>query len=276
MDSLDQIATPRELALSRPSRDRRVEELRRRIADLEARNAELVEFAHFTAHDLKEPLSTVGLFADTLDSLHGDALDDRGRRMLHGIRDGLDQMRLTIDGALAGAERAGRERELEEVDMGVVVDHALRAVEWRLERGSVRVKVGAMPTVPGDCSQLTRLMQNLLANALEFAESAERSWIAIDAQHQPDSWLFQVSDNGPGIAGNDTERLFERFQRDGRRGAGIGLGLTICRAVVERHGGRISIQPRPAGGTVVSFTLPAASSQSLRPSATRTARLRPT
>ena len=274
MDSLDQIAMPRELALSRPSRDRRVDELRRRIAHLEARNAELVEFAHFTAHDLKEPLSTVGLFADTLDSLHGDALDDRGRRMLHGIRDGIDQMRLTIDGALASAERAGRERN--EVDMGVVVDHALRAVEWRLERGSVRVKVGAMPTVPGDRSQLTRLMQNLLANALEFAESAERSWIAIDAQRQPDSWLFQVSDNGPGIAGDDTERLFERFERDGRRGGGIGLGLTICRAVVERHGGRISIQPRPAGGTVVSFTLPAAGSQSLRPGATRTGRLRPT
>jgi signal transduction histidine kinase len=259
MDSQDHLSTAlRQKALSLPPRDRRIEALNRRIRDLEARNAALVEFAHFTAHDLKEPLSTVGLFADTLDSVHRDALDDRGRRMLRGIRDGIDQMRLTIDGALA---TASGEDGHEPVDMGVVVDHALRAVEWRMERGSVRVKVGELPTVTGDRSQLTRLMQNLLANALEFAESAQRSWVSIEAQRQPGSWLFQVSDNGPGIAESDSERLFERSQRGDRRGDGMGLGLTICRAVVEQHDGRISIQPRPAGGTVVSFTLPAVASQ---------------
>ncbi|HEX2161740.1 MAG TPA: ATP-binding protein [Thermoleophilaceae bacterium] len=263
MDSQDRLLLgPRRNPTHSPrSRDRTAEALRRRIRDLETRNAELVEFAHFTAHDLKEPLSTVGLFADTLDSLQGETLDDRGRRMLHGIRDGIDQMRRTIDGALAGVER--RRDEDEQVDMGAVVDRALRAVEWRLERGSVRVKVGEMPTVTGSRAQLTRLMQNLLANALEFAEGAQRAWIAVEAQRQPDSWLFQVSDNGPGVSTENPERLFERYERGDGRGSGLGLGLTICRAVVEQHGGRISIQARPGGGTVVSFTLPATSSRRL-------------
>ncbi|HEX2071339.1 MAG TPA: ATP-binding protein [Thermoleophilaceae bacterium] len=264
MDFQDRLlATRRDPTHSPRSRDRAAEALRQRIRDLEARNAELVEFAHFTAHDLKEPLSTVGLFADTLDSLQGGALDDRGRRMLHGIRDGIDQMRRTIDGALAGAEQRRDEEEQEQVDMGGVVDQALRAVGWRLEHGSVRVKVGEMPTVLGSRAQLTRLMQNLFANALEFAESAQRSWIAVEAQRQPDSWLFQVSDDGPGISTDDPQRLFERYERGDRRGGGLGLGLTICRAVVEQHGGRISIQARPGGGTVVSFTLPATSPRRL-------------
>lgn len=264
MDSQDRLLAPRRNPThALRSRDRTVEALRRRVRDLEARNAELVEFAHFTAHDLKEPLATVGLFADTLASLQGDALDERGKRMLRGVLDGVDQMRLTIDGALAGAEPPPQPDEQDQVDMGHVVDRALRAVQWRLERGSVRVKVGEMPTVPGDRAQLTRLMQNLLANALEVAESAQRSWIAVEAQRQPDTWLFQVSDNGPGIAGENPERLFERLERGDRSGDGLGLGLTICRAVVERHGGRISIQARPGGGTVVSFTLPATDSHRL-------------
>ena len=241
------------------SRDEQLEQLRTRIRALESANADLVEFAHLTAHDLKEPLATIDLFAETLSSVDDGALDSRGRRLLRGIRGGVDQMRLTIDEALAGAEGDRDDDGGEDVDMAVVVDDALRAVAWRLEGKPARVSVGPLPTVPGDRAQLMRLMQNLLANALEFSDGAERPMIAVDAQRQPDTWLFQITDNGSGIAEGDSARLFDRFERGdaGPSQRGLGLGLTISRAVVERHGGHISIQPRPGGGTVVSFTLPA-------------------
>lgn len=217
------------------------------MAELERANAELLEFAHMTAHDLREPLSTIGLLTETLACAAEAELDPAERRLLAGIAEGVDHMRATVDEALASVRDAAQRHA--SVDMAEVVDVARRAVGWRLESGPVALEVGAMPTVAGDRTQLVRLMQNLLANALEHVQGVARARVSVEAQPDGDRWLFRVRDNGAGI---------DPSGRASRRKPGTGLGLAICRAIVERHGGRILLDAATERGAVVTFTLPAA------------------
>ena len=216
------------------------EPLARRLAELERRNAELRDFAHLTAHDLKEPLSTIALFADVLATAHAQDLNPGGRRLLERLEAGVERMRLTVDTALAGADYG--EHPFAELDMGLVVADALQGLAASIETAGAQVEVGPMPAVFGSRPELVRLVQNLVANSLRYVEGRPRRTVAVSARRQGERWNFEVADTGSGVSAGDDR-------------SGSGLGLGICREIAERHGGTISIASRPGEGTTVAFSL---------------------
>jgi signal transduction histidine kinase len=216
------------------------EDLERRLAELERRNAELRDFAHLTAHDLREPLSTIALFADVLATAHSRDLSPGGRRLLERLEAGVERMRLTVDTALAGADRG--EHPFAMVDMGLVASDALQGLAASVETAGAQVDVGPMPAVLGNRPELVRLMQNLVANSLRYVDGRPLRTIALSACPQGERWVFEVVDTGRGFSSEDAR-------------AGSGLGLGICREIAERHGGSISIASRPGVGTTVTFSL---------------------
>jgi signal transduction histidine kinase len=237
------------------------EDLERRLADLERRNAELVDFAHLTAHDLKEPLSTIALFADVLASAHSHDLNPGGRRLLERLEAGVERMRLTIDAALARADRG--EDRVAHVDMGLIVSDALQGLAASIETAGASVEVGPMPAVTGNRPELVRLVQNLVANSLRYVEGRPVRTISLSAKQAGEHrWRFEVTDTGYGFSAGDTR-------------SGTGLGLGICRQIAERHGGEIAIDARPGAGATVSFTLPAPPGSSRRGAARGAASYRP-
>lgn len=230
--------------------------LERRIRELERANRELIEVAHLTAHDLKEPLCAIALLAEMVSAEHADGMDEQGRRLLESIRDGAVRMHATVDETLALAR--GQQAQPGPVDMGEVVEVALRNLQARLETSTVRVRVDPLPEIVGDRTQLIRLMQNLLCNAMKFSADAAHPRVSVSARETRAGWRFDVRDNGIGALPPAPDWLFDPFQRrnpDDPR-SGSGLGLTVARQVVESHGGAISIQSAPRGGAIVRFTLP--------------------
>lgn len=233
----------------------RTAQLVRRLAQLERSNARLGEFAHLTAHDLQEPLATIALFVGTLKNEHADALDPSALRLLRGIEDGVVRMRATIDGALTSAEGPGAPHAV--VDMNRVVDQSLRALDARRRQTAAVVSVDPLPAVHGDQTELVRLMQNLIGNALKFTAGSPRPRIWLSARSEDGLTTFSVRDNGTGVSPKRAAGVFERFERRDPPDtlSGSGFGLRIARQIVEDHGGSIWIRPSSRGGTVVCFTL---------------------
>lgn len=229
--------------------------LESRVRELERANTELVEVAHLTAHDLKEPLCAIVLLAEML-AAESQNLDDEGQRLLESIHAGALRMQVTVEETLAAAR--GDRAELALVDMEEVVAVALRQIEARPELRTVKVRVDSLPRIVGDRTQLIRLMQNLLSNAVKFAADSRYPRVSVSAFETPTGWSFEVRDNGIGMAPTDAEWLFEPFRHNDQSDprSGDGLGLTIARQVVENHGGEITIQSAHGSGAVVRFTLP--------------------
>lgn len=210
------------------------------------------------AHDLKEPLATIALFAGTLRGELGGRLDPQALRLLDGIEKGIDRMRDTIDRALASAEASSVHHRV--VDMNYVVNEALRELDARRRETGAIVRVDSLPEVHGDPLDLTRLMQNLIGNALKFGAGERRPNIWLSGGGSGSVATFSVRDNGKGVSPAQAARVFAPFERGDPSdpSSGSGLGLTIARRIVEDHGGEISIRPSSRQGTVVRFTLPCA------------------
>ena len=231
------------------------EAVRERSEALEEVNEELTQFASIVSHDLREPLRVVSGVAELLESRYGGELDESAERLLAALTRSTDRMSALLDGLLAYS-RVGRVDEWREIHMDALLDEVLEALTEQLaDSGGVVVR-DALPTVHGDPVQLAQLFQNLVANALKFrGEDAPR--VEVRAVAQGARWHFQVADNGIGIDPRNQERIFEMFQRLHTRDAypGTGVGLAICKKIVERHGGRIWVEPGPERGTVFHFTL---------------------
>ncbi len=235
-----------------------IEALRVKSEALERSNADLQQFASVISHDLAEPLRTVAGFARLLSDRHADRLDGEALEFLRHIAEGTARMQEMIFDLLEVARTEGTALNAEPVDLGVVVERVLEGLEASLRDGGAEVRVGEMPVVQGDRAQLEQLVQNLVANAVKFT-AEERPQVHVSAEREQDLWTISVSDDGIGIAPEDRERIFAPYQRVHEAGeyAGSGIGLSICRRVVERHGGRIWAEPGEGGGTRVRFTLPA-------------------
>jgi len=240
-------------------RDRLGRELERNSEELEAANDDLREFAYVTSHDLSEPLRTISGFVQLLASRYQGQLDSDADDFIGFVVDGTERMQALID-SLLSYSRAGRvELAYELVDCGELVKRTLQALGASLEESGGEVEVGPLPIVRADPIQLERLFHNLLSNALKFrAHDSPR--VRISADRTEAGFEFSVEDNGIGIEPRHSERVFGVFQRLHGPGEypGTGVGLSICRRVVERHGGRIWILPATSGGTAVRFNLPAA------------------
>ncbi len=238
--------------------DRANETLARQAVELERSNAALERFAEIAAHELRQPLHNVAGFQDLLLYRHREALGDQAAQLAERAAAGVDEARSLI-GALLGYAKAGSEPlRREPVPMGEVLDEARREVSGLDEQGATVVSA-TLPVVWGDRRLLVRVLSNLLDNAAKF-RSEEPPRVRVRAERVDGLWKVVVRDNGIGIDQADMPRLFTVFARlrpkDERPGHGVGLAL--CRRIVERHGGAIGCEPAPGGGTAVWFTLPVA------------------
>jgi len=236
---------------------RRAEEERSRQArQLERSNQELQEFAYAISHDLQEPLRTITGFSELLASHHARSLDEEARGFLDYILDGARRMREMIQGVLAYSRVENRGRELEPTDLSAVVEDVLSDLGNAVEAASARITVGTLPRVHADPVQLYQLVLNLVSNGIKFGGEAPR--IEVEARDGPgDRVTVSVRDHGIGIPPGSEGRVFAMFQRLHARDeySGSGIGLAVARRIVERHGGRIWVEPVAGGGACFCFTL---------------------
>lgn len=232
-------------------------ELKRTERRLERSNAELEEFAYIASHDLQEPLRSITGFVQLLERRYKGQLDEDADKFIGFIVGGVERMQTLIDDVLAYS-RVGRGELLREpVDSRVAVERALALLDALVSEAGAEIEVGELPTVDADAPSLVQLFQNLISNALKFTDGSPPR-VEISAAHRADGWSFAVADNGIGIDSDHQERVFRMFQRLHRREeyGGSGIGLAICKRIVERHGGRIWCEARPGGGALFQFTMP--------------------
>ena len=233
-------------------------DLERANAELARSNDDLTDFAAVAAHDLKSPLQVIAGFAELLQRVDGQHLGDTGRDSVTAILTAAKRMDTLIDDVLAYSRIDSAPRVEDAVPLGAAVDRALAALRSQVERLGATFEIGALPTVTADQSQIDRLFQNLLSNALKFASDDVALHGRVFARRIDDGWTVTVEDNGIGIDAADRATVFRMFERMHPRGQydGHGIGLAICRHIVERRGGRVWADANPEGGTRISFTLP--------------------
>jgi PAS domain S-box-containing protein len=223
-------------------------------AELRRSHAELERFADIAAHDLREPLMAItqltALLERGVEGQREEIIANLRAAAAHGSRlvDGL------LDLARIGRGNAGQER----VELTHLIEDLLDTMRPQIEAAGARVELGPLPTVRGVEGELARVFQNLLANALKFRGDGP-CVIEVSAARGPGEWILTVRDNGPGVSDRNRERIFDLFARAHSEDAapGNGLGLAVCRKVVELHGGRIWIEPAPGCGSAFRLTLPA-------------------
>jgi PAS domain S-box-containing protein len=230
--------------------------LARANEELERSNKELEQFAYVASHDLAEPLRSISGFSQFLAAEYEDKLDDDGREYLEHIVAGTVRMRTLID-ALLEYSRVGRNRpEKAAVPGDDILDDVLSSLDAAIRESGATVTREPLPVVLADRGELARVFQNLLSNALKFAgEDPPRVHVA--ATPDGDRMLFSVTDNGIGVEPEFAERVFGMFKRlhNRDRYPGAGIGLTVSRRIVERHGGRMWVETAPTGGSCFKFTL---------------------
>ncbi|WP_434100920.1 sensor histidine kinase [Streptomyces parvulus] len=226
--------------------------------ELKRSNEELEQFAYIASHDLQEPLRKVSSFSQLLQRRYGDQLDDRARQYIDYAVDGANRMQVLISDLLAFS-RIGRIHDSEEsVDLSDLVDATLESLSISIEESGARVTRDNLPTVTGDATQLGMLWQNLLTNAIKFRHPDRSPEIHIEIATESGMWRFTVTDNGIGIDAQYADRIFVIFQRlhPKDRYPGTGIGLAMCKKIVEHHGGTIALEKTTEPGTRISFTLP--------------------
>lgn len=247
-----------ELALAEES----AAELDRRSQSLERSNRDLEQFAYVASHDLQEPLRKVASFCQLIEQRYADQLDDKGRLYIDYAVDGAKRMQSLIAGLLEFS-RVGRTTELfVDCDLEATFDRVVDSLSVAIESSDAHVTRGDLPTVQGDPALLTALLQNLTTNAIKYRRDDVAPRIHLDAERGRDEWTFTFSDNGIGIEESFRERVFVIFQRLHGRDTyeGTGIGLALCKKIVEFHGGDIWLDDAPAGGgTVVRWTHPVSS-----------------
>ena len=232
------------------------EALEQRAQELARSNADLAQFAYVASHDLKEPLRAVSGCVGLLKGHYEGKLDEQSGEYMTHIVDGAARMETLIDGLLAYSRVGTRGGELQPVEGAKALGTALQNLAAAIEESGAVVTCDALPTVRGDAQQLGSLFQNLIGNALKFRREAPPR-IHVSAERNGTHWRFSVRDNGIGIAPQYFERIFGVFQRlhTRREYPGTGIGLALCKKIVERHGGRIWVESVPGEGATFYFGL---------------------
>ncbi|MFJ6504411.1 CHASE3 domain-containing protein [Streptomyces sp. NPDC091879] len=261
----------RELDFSEESRLR----LDAQSADLKRSNAELEQFAYVASHDLQEPLRKVSSFTQLLQRRYGGQLDDRADQYIDFAVDGANRMQTLINDLL-DFSRVGRVHHAHQsVDLDGVMKRTLSALSVGIEESGAVITRDELPTLVADPTQMSMLWQNLIGNAVKFRRPGEAPAIHVSAEQDGSLWKFAVTDNGIGIDPEYAEQVFVIFQRlhtkDTYKGSGIGLAM--CKKIVEFHGGTIFVDPGYTDGTRITFTLasepPATGLPSTEPAETR-------
>ncbi|PVY97736.1 sensor histidine kinase [Actinomycetospora cinnamomea] len=247
----------RELADTERSR----QELDARGRELARSNSDLEQFAYVASHDLQEPLRKVASFCQLLQRRYAGQLDERADQYIEFATDGAKRMQVLINDLLAFS-RVGRQGDaMEPVDLGELVDRAVENLAGALDESGGSVTRGELPRVLGAPALLTTVFQNLLGNSLKF-RGDDPPQVRVDAERDPDAtterWLLRFRDNGIGIDPEYAERIFVIFQRLHAKDAypGTGIGLAMCRKIVERHEGQMWLEPTDGSGTTFVVALP--------------------
>ncbi|MBI4967640.1 MAG: PAS domain S-box protein [Rhodospirillales bacterium] len=226
--------------------------------ELERSNAELQSFAYVVSHDLQEPLRMIGSYVQLLARRYKGALDSDADEFIHFAVDGVERLSRMINDLLDYSRVETRGRVPEPTDAAQALGDALANLEAATLESGATCTVGSLPWVMADPHQLGRLFQNLIGNALKYRSPKRTPRILIDAVRHGAEWHFSVADNGIGIDPAYFNRLFRLFQRLHTRQEypGTGVGLAICKKIVERHGGRIWVDSTPDRGSTFYFSLP--------------------
>ena len=234
--------------------------LEKRAEELAATNHELEQFAYVASHDLQEPLRMVASYAQLLLRRYGGKLDKDADEFIHYMVEGVTRMQALINDLLAFSRLGTRSREVKAVEPAEAVKNALFNLRAALDDAKAQVTVGALPAVRADLPQLAQLFQNLVGNAVKFRQPSRSAEITVEGRPAGKFVELTVRDNGIGIEEQYFNRIFVIFQRLHGRDAypGTGIGLALCKKIVERHGGRIWLTSKPGEGSTFRFTLPAA------------------
>jgi signal transduction histidine kinase len=244
VDDLDVVASARD-------------ELDRRNADLARSNTELEQFAYVASHDLQEPLRKVTSFAQLLQQRYGGQLDEQADQYIEFAVDGAKRMQALINDLLVFS-RVGRTTDtFVDLDLNGPTSAALLNLQSAIDESGARIEVAHLPAVRGDPILLTAVWQNLIGNSIKFRGPATPV-IRIEVERRTDDWLLTVTDNGMGIEPRFAQKIFVIFQRLHSREAydGTGIGLALCKKIIEFHGGSIWIDVNRTTGTRICFTLP--------------------
>lgn len=233
------------------------EALKRSVAELERSNTELQQFAYVASHDLQEPLRTVGSYVELLAVRYKGKIDPTADRYISFVVEGVNRMSALLNDLLAYSRVGTRGKPFAQVQMRRIYELAAGNLRTAIRESGARITVDELPEVAGDDTQLLLLVQNLIANGVKFRKRDAKPEIHISARRGENEWIFSVKDNGIGIEPRFFERIFVIFQRLHTREEyeGTGVGLAICRRIVERHRGRIWVESKPGEGSTFYFSI---------------------
>lgn len=234
------------------------EKIERYARELERSNKDLEQFAYSASHDLQEPLRMITAFLQLLSRHLGGELDPKAVEYIRYATDGAQRLKLMIDDLLAYSRVGSQGKPLEPVDLGAALDQAWKFLGARVQETNASMSLPEdLPMVLADEGQLVQLLQNLLGNAMKFQEPGVAPEVRISVDPDGQDWVVTISDNGIGIEPKYFGRIFEVFQRLHTRKDydGSGIGLAICRRIIERHSGRLWVESEAGHGAAFRFTL---------------------
>ncbi|MFW6112601.1 MAG: sensor histidine kinase [Chloroflexota bacterium] len=255
-----ELHTTIEMALYRHDAEREkarlYRELQQKHEELRQKNQELEHFAYIVSHDLREPLRMVTNYTKLIEKRYRDKLDAEGEQFISYAVDGSRRMQQLLNGLLAYCRVSTHGEPFQPVDCDALLRSVVGMLDITVQEASARVTWSEMTQVVADESQLLQLFQNLIANAIKYRRD-EPPYIHISVEERNNEWLFAFQDNGIGIEPQYQERVFHIFQRLHTKDKfdGTGVGLAVCRRIVERHGGQIWLESEPGRGTTFYFTI---------------------
>lgn len=232
--------------------------LQENLVELKRSNEDLQQFAYVCSHDLQEPLRVITNYTQLLERRYRGQLDDNADDFIEFITDAASRMQVLINDLLVFSRVHTRGQEMRETDCNYVVKKAMDNLKLAIEENeaTIVIETEPLPAVLGDSTQLTQLFQNIIGNAIKF-RSEVKPIIRISTEEGQEYWTFKIKDNGIGFEMQYAARIFVIFQRlhPKETYAGSGIGLAVCKKIVERHGGVIAVESEPGEGTTIVFTL---------------------
>jgi light-regulated signal transduction histidine kinase (bacteriophytochrome) len=227
-------------------------------AELNHANEELRRFSHIVSHDLQAPVRMVRSYAELLSRRYGGTLDGTAHQFLEYIVQGGVAMQTLIRTLLQYAQSTERPITKQTVDTGAALNAVLMVLDPAIQEAGAEISFGNLPTVSADLVQFQQVLQNLIGNAVKYRQPGRAPRIQLEVAFREGEWLFSVHDNGIGIDPHSRERIFKPLERlHGPEIAGTGIGLAVCKRIIEHHGGRIWVDSEPGKGSTFRFTLPA-------------------
>lgn len=243
-----------ELAVMLAEREATAALLEKQAEDLRRSNDELENLAAVASHDLAEPLRVIAGYSELLRERLADSGDQDIVQITSAIERGVGRMQRLIDGILAYA-RAGGDVPRHEVALDEVVGEVLLALEAVIGDREADVRVGPLPTVTYNRTQLAQVLQNLISNAVKFVPPGRQPTVRVAAERAADHWVITVADNGIGVDEDQRRKIFNMFANRAPDGS-AGIGLAVCARIAERNGGKLDVRPAPDGGSIFCFVIP--------------------